>query len=1108
MNTMKHRITFQKRLKMVKYITATLMVILVLTLASLTLAQGDYYRTLSTNKRAKNIYVTASRGEIRDRNGLLLAGNKPMFTVQLMKDEIDLKTKDEKNLAMTKLIHVLENDAVKYLNDFNIVLNSYEYEDNSDYLKTDTSPFDRIVSIVQENELLPRILDKYYFSETDSGRFLYLPVKNAINALEFKSVEVPVKVDFDGGKVVYSFKEDVNLNLWFKDHFMSPDLPPKEVLIQLINEDQITIIKKMMEHPITRGLIYEIVSESGLQENIVLTQYSYLFEQEYLSAKRTFMKANSEISMNSTAEQDFAVMFRKNSFKNLLIKDIGEEQDVIPVEELLKILKHDKLAEKINFENASGVVVLTNEEEGIYDTEALIDEIINITLHNNKLEEFLSLTGIPALAQSQMIEDGINTKISIANGYEYTSINGLNQWLKDNKVESGTSAQDAFAQVVKKYDLDESLSRYEKLGVLSIYNEINKQGHLAYVPINFAYGLKNETVAKIEEQFSYFSGFNISVEPVRYYPNGKVASHVLGYIGKISQSSEIETYVNQRGYLPNALIGKTGIEESFEKELNGTSGRKVVEVDSIGNTTQILEETQPIPGNNVYLSIDLKLQEATEKILERNLKTVQSGGIYYSEWGDYQVTTSKMKGRPYVNATSGAVIAIDVETGQVLSMASYPSYDPNLFAMGISNADWESLIPEDELNPLAPRPLYNVVTQTAIQPGSTFKMVTALAALEKGLSPETTIDDAGYVEIGDHTFNCWLYKQQQQFHGRENLYGALRDSCNYYFYTLALGENQRTGEKIEVKLEIEDITKTASDLGLGEKTGMEIYIPAEAASGVPNPTTKTETTKSMLRRWLDNNISKYYIGIEEFTDEKKQTLVNEIVGWIDLDYELTRSEVVNDLMAMELEPEKRLGGLSEGLADRIKFSYLNQAKWTIADTLNITIGQGENAYTLAQLGNYVATIANGGYKHKLSLISNIKNYNNSKTIHEQTPNSEKIDVKDSNNFNHLMKGMHLASKSGLNKQVYSDFPIDVGIKTGTAEKSGTNPITGDTYDSYSYQVGFAPYDDPKIAVAVVMFQGGDGSNCSPIVRDVIAEYMGLTKTEETDVLPIEMEITE
>ena len=194
------------------------------------------------------------------------------------------------------------------------------------------------------------------------------------------------------------------------------------------------------------------------------------------------------------------------------------------------------------------------------------------------------------------------------------------------------------------------------------------------------------------------------------------------------------------------------------------------------------------------------------------------------------------------------------------------------------------------------------------------------------------------------------------------------------------------------------------------------------------------------------------------------------------------------------------------MADIIKFTYLKSSRWTIADTINITIGQGQNSYTLAQMTNYVASIANNGYKNKLTLINNIKNSDNSVVQFTSENTRERIELNDYDNLTYLKEGMRLAAISGLNKPVFADFPVKVALKTGTAERSGVNPVTKEKYDSFAYEVAFAPYDNPRIAVGVVIFQGGSGANCSPIVREVIAEYMGLYRQEEADTIPIDMNV--
>ena len=385
-------------------------------------------------------------------------------------------------------------------------------------------------------------------------------------------------------------------------------------------------------------------------------------------------------------------------------------------------------------------------------------------------------------------------------------------------------------------------------------------------------------------------------------------------------------------------------------------------------------------------------------------------------------------------------------------------------------------------------------------------MVTGLAALEKGLNPLLRIRDMGYVTVGDRRFHCLIFTNTGGTHGYENFYEALRDSCNYYYYTLALGRNQRTGQDIGVKLEIEDIVDMSKKLGLNDKTGIEINIPSEFSGGVPDPQRKIITTKFLLKQMLQRSIVGYVMEDYDLTDEELAELIEEIISWTELEEVLTRAEVVRRLTAMGIEPEMRLAGEREGLADKIKYTYLNQAGWNIADTLNVTIGQGQSAYTTIQMANYVATIANGGNLNKITLIDSIRDYNNVSLLYNHQTQSEPIGLNNYDNLEHVMRGMRMVADEGTARRVFQNFPVDVGVKTGTAERSGINPSTGDTYDDFAWFVGFAPYDDPEIAVAAVIFQGGSGGYAAPMVRDIMAEYLGLNNSQQVDRLPMENSI--
>ena len=1081
---MKLREKLFNRYSLMIYFLVLITTMLLFRLATLTIAQGDYYRDLSDNKRVKEVYTTAPRGEIRDRHGRLLAGNVPTFTVQLLKDELNFGDRTVRNDSLLQLVRLLESDGTEYANDYPVELNLIKYRSIDSYLTNEVGPMDKLVIQILENNLLNEFLNME-FSKPYNDHFGLSIFKRAQDILSDKNPEI---YSLDPGN-----EEDVLK------------------ISQLLQDDKVNT-RKIVDHPVARLLAYDLLRKYDLQEDLALEEYALTYYEDYIQQKADLMDDYPYITMDTSGEEDFINLFSEIGLYSFLSRAIplgGEtEEYLVPGEVLIEYLEENGGSSPIEIrigDNGTDLLYSFVDTTGISDQDPL-DHLIGLAEEMNLLAGFIKDERIRYQAQSHLINSGINPRISVAGDIEYVHINNMNNWYEANKVEKGTPLDEAFMDVRRIYSINESISPYEARALLGLINQLNIQGYLAYQPINIAYGIKDETVARIEEGLSGVPGINVSIEPVRVYPEGTTASHILGYIGKISQPFEIEKYIREEGYSPGTLIGKTGIEESYELQLSGVSGIRKVEVDVVGNTTNVIEEISPVPGDNIYLSIDLKLQKTAEEAMKHTLDQLSKGGTFKSEWGDYTFGTHRRKGRPYINANSGAVVVLDVKTGETLAMVSYPSFDPNLFSTGINNTDWLSLFPEDADNPLAARPLYNIATQTAVQPGSTFKMVTGLTALEKGLNPLLRIRDMGYVTVGDKRFHCLIYTNTGGTHGYENFYEALSDSCNYYFYTLALGRNQRTGQDIGVKIEIEDIVEMSKKLGLNDKTGIEINIPSEVSGGVPDPQRKIITTKYLLKQMLQRSMEGYIMDGHEFSEEDIQFAIDEIISWTELEETLSRAEVVRRLTGMGIEPEMRLAGEREGLADKIKYTYLNQAGWNISDTLNVTIGQGQSAYTPIQMANYIATIANGGYLNRVTLIDSIRNYNNVSVLYEHKPERELIGLNDYENLEHVKQGMEKVADDGTARRIFQNFPVPVGVKTGTAERSGINPSTGDTYDDFAWFVGFAPYDDPEIAVAAVLFQGGSGGYAAPMVREIIAEYLGLNDVEQIDTLPMENSI--
>ena len=607
------------------------------------------------------------------------------------------------------------------------------------------------------------------------------------------------------------------------------------------------------------------------------------------------------------------------------------------------------------------------------------------------------------------------------------------------------------------------------------------QGNYGYRPINIVYNIDESTVLKIEEKIDRSAGIVVNTIPIRHYPNRYLASHVLGYMGPIATGDELDKYVNERGYLRDEVIGKTGIEESYEDNLKGKNGRSLVTVDSNGNRKQTISQSTSEPGDDVYLTIDKDLQEMAEKSLEEVLPAIRRGIPYESEYG----TFTPIRPAPY--AESGAVVVTNVKTGEVLAMASYPQYDPNIFSTGISASDWESLQVEEGAGPLVPRPMLNIASQTAVMPGSTFKVVSSLAALEKGLDPLSINYCYGFMDIGNRRFSCLIYTETGNIHGEENLYGALRDSCNYYFYTLALGKSPKDGDTLGVKLELNDIRVAAEKLGLDQTTGIEINIPQEANGNIPSIGKKIEVTKSILRKYLENNLATFIKdGVKKPKDEFKKD-IEDIVYFADDPDAWTRDKIIEFLDERGYEAEGIYDGQIAGLADTIKFTYLNQANWDITDMLMIVIGQGQNSYTPLQMNRVIAALSNGGYLNKFTLIDKIANHDSKEVLFQNVPESSKIDIKDPKYLEDIKYGTMLVAKDNF---TLSKLPIDIGVKSGTAEVEGENE-DGSDYEPYAWMIGFAPYDDPEIAVSVILTQGDTSYNASPIMRDIIAKYFDL-----------------
>lgn len=568
------------------------------------------------------------------------------------------------------------------------------------------------------------------------------------------------------------------------------------------------------------------------------------------------------------------------------------------------------------------------------------------------------------------------------NGFNFENTEEEQKWKKEMKFDSTLTFDQVIDKYIEKYELqDYSYNRLNQIKMIEIKYEANLNGYSLFNSATIAKDISQKSVAKIGEEKYKIYGISIVSVPKRYYPNGNLLSHTIGYVSKIS-STEYEKE-KEEGYSVNSVVGKAGIEQSFEKYLKGKDGVIKEETDTLGNVSSQTETTEAKSGDNVTLTIDYRLQKVAEESLLNAINGLQNGTLV---------------GKKFSDANAGAVVVLDVDSGEVLASASYPTYDINSLIGGISLKDWNAL----QNNSL--HPMLNRVVSGTYSPGSTFKMLVGMAGLMNG---KITVDekyyDPGIYPYGYHP-KCWLYTDRHMTHGWINIEGAIKGSCNCYFYEVG----RRIG--------ISEIVKYAKLFGLGQKTGIE--------------------------------------------------LSGEVAGTI--------------------------AGADDKSEDGLK------SPWYLGDTLSAAIGQSGSSYTPIQLANYIATIANGGKLNKVSLIKSVDNEVagtsesladiNKYTSEYTGVNFEEKDLNiNSEYIDAIKKGMLSVTSEtgGTSYIVFKNSDIQVAGKTGTAQVPNGN--------NNGIFVGFAPYDNPKIAVVAVIEHGGEGTYTANVVKPIMEEYFNIDK---------------
>lgn len=589
--------------------------------------------------------------------------------------------------------------------------------------------------------------------------------------------------------------------------------------------------------------------------------------------------------------------------------------------------------------------------------------------------------------------------------------------------------------------------RYPEITEDYINQLIEDQKYRLFEPITVMRDVDWEMVVKLEEHGAELPGVEVSVEPLRYYPEKSLAGHLLGYVHPIYNREELENNYDPLKYRVGDLVGKGGLEKVYEEYLRGTDGARRVEVDARGRPIRELVTLERKAGNNLQLTLDRDLQRVMELAMDEVLAQLQ-------------------KTRPKAKAASA--VLIDVKTGGILAMASRPSMDPNDFTGRMDEETLNYYFPQGNYDPMNPGAAINRAIQALYPPGSTFKPITGMAALESGrIDPgNDRVRCTGAYWIKPH-IRCW------GVHGTVNYYQGMATSCNVFF--------QEAGRRAGVN----EMARVAREFGLGSKTGID--LPYEKSGLVPDPSWKKEVNSVIIDRRYEKK--------REETAKKYDALI-------------AAAATEDEKKKLRAEKEKALNKIEA----QYRIDYKFETTWQQFDTFNMSIGQGSNNYTVIQLANYVATLANGGYRYQPYLVQKVISPSG-EVIKEFKPELiEKVDLKPET-LAITREAMHyVVLPGGTGYSIFRNLPPEIsgGAKTGTAQTG--RAADNKNQDFHGVFIAFAPYDDPEIAFAGVVEYGYHGSSSAGLVAKAVFEhYFGVkdylaeerAQAAEDNVAPLE-----
>lgn len=515
-------------------------------------------------------------------------------------------------------------------------------------------------------------------------------------------------------------------------------------------------------------------------------------------------------------------------------------------------------------------------------------------------------------------------------------------FLEKYEIDRTLMAAQMLAALRQQFGIDESYTDEEARLIAGVRYELD--GRSSYV---FSEDVPGEMISQITD--GGFRGVSTGVSSSRVY-NTEYAAHILGRISRIYEE-DWDMY-KDKGYSMDALVGESGAEWAFEEYLRGTNGTRIITTDERGKVTGELYTKEPRPGNTVSLTLDIDLQEVTEKALAKTVESMIDEDSFQR---------------------GAAAVVTEVGSGEVLALASYPTFNLSTFS-----EDYNDLLSDERL------PMFNRATDGTYAPGSTFKMCTAVAALEEGIiTPTSTIRCEGiYTFYKDPQPRCWVWGPGGYTHGRINVSKAITDSCNYFFYEVGRLVGQ------------DAINDYAVQFGLGVPTGIEI-------------------------------------------------------------------------------------GDSAGALASAEYAEKYDLEWSDGQTLTAAIGQSYNLFTPLQLANYTATLVGGGEHYTPHLLKSVKSYDNERLVYVYNEPAERVVEMSEQTQNLITKGMHDLTTTTLSG-AFENCVVSAGAKTGSAQV-GTDIANG-------VFVCYAPFENPEIAVAIVIEKGGAGAALASTAVEIMNAY--------------------